>query len=118
MYIVFTSRNHILIKNNIYVSCIKKWKFKIQTLINLRFKVLANILYLPLVQHPLYLMRSSVLWDYQEPEAMYRVEYRFSLKLTIYVIVMGIIKCEKFFSRIFTVSSLFEIKMKVFSHLS
>jgi len=36
--------------------------------------------------------------------------------MSIYVIVMGIIKCEKVFAGIFTFSSLFEIKMKVFSH--
>ena len=36
--------------------------------------------------------------------------------LSIYVIEMGIIKCEKGFAGIFIFSSLFKIKMKVFSH--
>ena len=35
--------------------------------------------------------------------------------ISIYVIVMGIIKCEKVFAGIFTFSSLFEIKMKILS---
>ena len=36
--------------------------------------------------------------------------------LSIYVIVMGIIKCEKVFAGIFIFSSLFKIQMKVYSH--
>ena len=36
--------------------------------------------------------------------------------ISIYVIVMGIIKGEKLCAGIFTFSNLFEIKMKIFSH--
>ena len=39
-----------------------------------------------------------------------------SIIISIYGIVRGIIKCEKVFDGIFTFSSLFEIKMKVFLH--
>ena len=45
------------------------------------------------------------------------VIYKSSLGLiSIYVIEMSIIKCEKVFAGIFTLSSLFEIKMKIFSY--